>query len=58
MIRRMLEAVGYPVLSLRRTRVGPLTLRGLAVGEWRHLAAEEIAQLQAAVAGTEVTGSS
>jgi len=33
-VRRMLAAVGLPVLRLLRTRMGPIDLRGLAPGEW------------------------
>ncbi len=34
-VRRMLAAVGHPVLRLVRTRIGPWTLDGLAPGEWK-----------------------
>ena len=33
-VRRMLAAVGAPVLRLVRTRIGPFTLEGLAPGRW------------------------
>jgi 23S rRNA pseudouridine2605 synthase len=42
-IRRMLEAVGHPVLSLVRVRVGAVELGMLRPGEWRHLTHSEIA---------------
>jgi 23S rRNA pseudouridine2605 synthase len=45
-VRRMLEAVGHPVRSLRRTRFGPLTLRGLQPGTWRELTAQEVEKLK------------
>jgi 23S rRNA pseudouridine2605 synthase len=45
-VRRMLEAVGHPVLQLQRVRIGPLTLGDLPVGGWRHLAEEEIRALR------------
>ncbi len=45
-VRRMLEAVGYKVLKLVRTRIGPLTLEGLEVGRWRELAPAEIHTLR------------
>jgi len=45
-VRRMLEAVGYVVLKLVRTRIGPLTLEGLQVGKWRDLTAAELASLR------------
>ncbi len=45
-IKRMLERVGHPVRQLRRTRYGPLTVDGLAPGEWRELRRDEIDQLR------------
>jgi 23S rRNA pseudouridine2457 synthase len=33
-VRRMLAAVGLPVLRLHRARIGPVTLAGLAPGEY------------------------
>jgi len=47
MVRRMLKAVGHPVLALRRTRVGPLTLGRLRPGQWRALRQEEVSKLKA-----------
>lgn len=41
-IRRMFEVIGHPVRKLRRTRIGPLTLKGLLPGEHRHLFSSEI----------------
>lgn len=41
-VRRMLEAVGYPVSSLRRIRFGPIDLVGLAPGEHRVLLPGEV----------------
>jgi 23S rRNA pseudouridine2605 synthase/16S rRNA pseudouridine516 synthase len=48
-VRRMLDEIGHPVLRLRRVRVGPLALGGLAPGESRELRPNEIAALRAAV---------
>ena len=48
-VKRMCQAVGHPVLSLRRTRFAGLDLRGLRVGEYRELSADEIAALKQAV---------
>ena len=45
-VRRMCEAIGHPVLSLRRTRIGNLTLRGLAPGGWRYMTEEEVNYLK------------
>ena len=45
-VRRMLEAVGHPVESLRRIRFGSLTDRGLRPGEWRELSELEVEKLK------------
>jgi 23S rRNA pseudouridine2605 synthase len=42
-VRRLLEAVGLKALKLVRTRIGPCTLEGLQVGQWRELLRPEIA---------------
>ena len=52
-VRRMLEAVGHPVRSLRRIRFGPLTLRGLQPGTWRELTAPEVEKLKKWKSGKE-----
>jgi 23S rRNA pseudouridine2605 synthase len=44
-IRDMFEAVGHPVLKLRRIRIGFLTAEGLAVGAYRHLTALEVERI-------------
>jgi 23S rRNA pseudouridine2605 synthase len=41
-IREMFEAIGHPVLKLRRVKIGFLTDRGLGVGQYRFLAPREI----------------
>ena len=45
-VRRMLDAVGHPVMRLARTRLGPLRLGNLRPGQTRPLSGEEIAALQ------------
>jgi pseudouridine synthase len=45
-VRRMIEAVGFKVLKLVRTGLGPLTLAGLQVGKWRELTPSEVATLR------------
>lgn len=45
-IRRMFEALGHPVLKLKRTKFGFLSLSGLQKGEYRFLASDEIKKLQ------------
>ncbi|MHB8244938.1 MAG: pseudouridine synthase [Acidimicrobiales bacterium] len=44
-VRRMLEAVGHPVVRLVRTRIGPLADRTLGPGCWRELDASEVIAL-------------
>ncbi|MHC4259356.1 MAG: pseudouridine synthase [Planctomycetota bacterium] len=45
-VRRMLAKVGLPVKSLRRTRIGKLSTRGLGVGRSRPLSKAEVAYLK------------
>ncbi len=45
-VRRMLEAVGFTVLKLVRTKIGDLSLSGLEVGKWRALTPGEVSSLQ------------
>jgi 23S rRNA pseudouridine2605 synthase len=47
-VRRMLDAVGHPVLRLVRTRIGPIADRSLAPGEWRAITPDEVRALYAA----------
>ncbi len=44
-VRRMFAALGHRVVSLHRTRIGPLQLGALAEGEVRELAVEELSRL-------------
>jgi 23S rRNA pseudouridine2605 synthase len=48
-VRRLMEAVGQPVLRLRRVRFGPVRLGDLGAGEWRELTRKEIRGLRASV---------
>ncbi len=43
-IRRTLEAVGHPVLTLKRISIGELKLGDLPLGKWRPLTEKEVAQ--------------
>lgn len=45
-VRRMLAAVGLPVKTLTRTRIGKIEIRGLGVGKSRPLAKAEVAYLK------------
>ena len=47
-VKRMLAAIGHPVVALHRDSFGPLGLGSLPRGEWRELSAEEVAALHAA----------
>jgi 23S rRNA pseudouridine2605 synthase len=44
-VRRMFEAIGYPVLKLKREQYAFLTLHGLNAGEFRPLTPHEVKQL-------------
>ena len=44
-VRRMLEAVGFPVISLVRTRFGPVDVKGLKAGATRTLTPQEVGEL-------------
>ena len=49
-VRRMCEAVGHPVQTLRRTKFGSVSDRRLKPGEWRELKHDEVAALKKAAA--------
>ena len=49
-VKRMLNAVGHPVLALHRAAFGPLALGALARGRWRELTDGEVESLRAAAA--------
>lgn len=59
-VRRMFEAIGHTVLSLKRISFGPLHLGDLAVGSYRVLTADEVVLLKSSahdgVAGQTVKG--
>ncbi|MBM6619922.1 pseudouridine synthase [Bacillus suaedaesalsae] len=46
-VRRMFEAIGCPVMKLKRERYGFLTVHGLKPGESRELTPHEVKQLRA-----------
>jgi 23S rRNA pseudouridine2605 synthase len=50
-VRRMCDAVGHPVRRLVRLRIGPISDRRLAPGEWRPLRQDEVRALERAAAG-------
>jgi pseudouridine synthase len=49
-VRRLLAAVGYPVRKLERIGMGPLTLKGVAPGQWRELDRHELRAIKRAAA--------
>ena len=51
-VRRMCEAIGHPVESLTRVRIGPIRDTALPPGRFRDLTADEVRRLKAAVAGS------
>lgn len=46
-VRRMFDAIGHPVLKLKRERYGFLTLHGLSAGDARELTPHEVKQMRA-----------
>lgn len=48
-IRKMFDAIGHRVLSLRRVSIGPLLIGSLSVGASRYLSSTEISQLRKSV---------
>jgi len=45
-IRKMCDAVGHPVLSLKRVAMDGIELGNLPEGRWRHLTSTEIKMLK------------
>ena len=51
-VRHMCEAIGHPVMRLRRVRIGPIQDTTLRPGQFRDLTPGEVTALRAAVAST------
>jgi pseudouridine synthase len=47
-VKRMLEAVGHPVVRLHRSRYAGVDVRGLDPGQWRELTPDDVEALRAA----------
>ena len=45
-VRRMFEAIGHPVIRLKRTAIGGITAGGLEEGRWRYLSKAEVEKLK------------
>jgi 23S rRNA pseudouridine2605 synthase len=44
-VRKMCDAIGHPVISLKRVAIGSVDLKGLPEGKWRFLKQDEIRKL-------------
>jgi 23S rRNA pseudouridine2605 synthase len=42
----MCEAVGFPVMTLKRVQIGELEMKDLPIGKWRFLADDEVGGLR------------
>ena len=54
-IRRMCEALGYRVTSLKRVRIMNISISGLAPGKWRYFSPAEINSINEMVKGSSKT---
>lgn len=45
LVKRICQAVGYSVKKLTRTKIGPVSLSGVAKGKWRYLTDDEVRAL-------------
>jgi 23S rRNA pseudouridine2605 synthase len=45
-VRKMCDAIGHPVRTLRRVRIGPIADKTLKLGTYRELTAEEVRRLR------------
>ena len=52
-VRKMLDAIGHPVVQLRRVRIGPIADDRLKLGQFRSLTPGEIAALKKGAPGPE-----
>jgi hypothetical protein len=50
-VRKMLDAIGHPVVQLKRVRIGPITDDRLKLGHFRALTPNEIAALKKGAPG-------
>ena len=57
-IRRMCTALGYSVVTLKRTRIMHLTLTNLPVGKWRYFSTDEIKTMEISLAQSIKTAGS
>lgn len=50
-VRKMCDAIGHPVKTLKRVAIGPIKDARLPLGHWRELRDDEIRKLRAAASG-------
>jgi 23S rRNA pseudouridine2605 synthase len=50
-VRRMFDAIGHPVVYLKRERLGNISLGSLKTGEWRRLTDSEVMKLKQLAGG-------
>lgn len=55
-VRRMCDAIGHPVITLERIRLGFLTLEGLSAGQFRPLTTTEVERLKQGLVQKEWDG--
>ena len=56
-VRKMADAIGHPVRTLKRVRIGPISDRTLKVGMFRELTPEEVRKLKHSGRHTQPTAS-
>ncbi|UEG49271.1 23S rRNA pseudouridine(2604) synthase RluF [Ferruginibacter lapsinanis] len=54
-IRRMCEALGYKVITLKRVRIMNITIANLPQGKWRYFTSEEIASIEKMISNSSKT---
>lgn len=54
-IRLMCDALGYQVVSLTRTRIMDVDVKGIETGTWRHLTKAEVADIMQAIKDSSKT---
>lgn len=45
-VQRIMEHLNLPIISIKRTSFGPISLKGLKKGEWRELTSSEVTKLK------------
>ena len=55
-VRKMADAIGHPVRSLKRVRIGPIADKNLRLGSYRELTAEEVRKLKGSGKSPKQTG--